>query len=158
MAGLNQYSHAAQESFDVSAIVTPGCLVQGGSAQGGRWGVLDFGRHSALSQAVVTTSLTPSESIRLQCTRGLSLSMSVNQGQHYNSGTRQLQNAEGGQVGYRLYSDSARSDELLPGQATSLMAPEDGTDLQLPLYGRLQLGPNVPPGTYTDQLVVTLSW
>lgn len=149
---------AAQESFEVSAIVTPGCLVQGGSAQGSRWGTLDFGTHSALSSAVVTTALTPSNTIRLQCTRGLSLSMSVGQGQHYIDGTRQLQSAEGASVGYRLYSTSALSDELLPGQAISLTAPADGADLQLPIHGRLQLSPEDPPGSYTDQLIVTLSW
>ncbi|WP_165814154.1 Csu type fimbrial protein [Kushneria phyllosphaerae] len=150
--------YAAQESFEVSATVTPGCLVQGGSAQGSRWGVLDFGTHSALSSAVVTTALTPSETIRLQCTRGLSLSMSVNQGQHYGGGARQLQSTGGAAVPYRLYSTSAMDNELLPGQAVSLTAPDDGVDVQLPIYGRLQLSPEDPPGSYTDQLIVTLSW
>lgn len=149
---------AAQENFEVSATVTPGCLVQGGSAQGSRWGVLDFGTHSALSSQVVTTSLIPSETIRLRCTRGLSLSMSVNQGQHYSNGTRQLQNASGAGVAYRLYGTSALNSELLPGQAIALAAPDDGADLQLPIHARLQLSPDDPPGSYTDQLIVTLTW
>lgn len=151
-------SFAAQESFEVSATVTPGCLVQGGSAQGSRWGTLDFGTHSALSRDVVTTALNPSETIRLQCTRGLSLSMSVNEGRHYANGIRQLQGTGGAAVAYRLYSTSALSNELLPGQAISLTAPADGADLRLPIYGRLQLSPDDSPGTYTDQLIVTLSW
>ncbi|GHC25719.1 polyketide synthase [Kushneria pakistanensis] len=149
---------AAQDNFEVSATVMPGCLVQGGSARGSRWGVLDFGTHSALSSPVVTTALLPSDTIRLQCTKGLTLSMSINQGQHYSDGLRQLQNAGGAAVPYRLYSTSALSNELLPGQAMSLAAPNDGTDLQLPIYGRLQLRPDDPPGRYTDQLIVTLSW
>lgn len=53
---------------------------------------------------------------------------------------------------------SALSNELLPGQAISLTAPADGADLRLPIYGRLQLSPDDSPGTYTDQLIVTLSW
>lgn len=149
---------AAQERFEVSAIVTPGCHVQGGSLQGSRWGVLDFGTHSALVGRMITAALTPSETIRLQCTRGLSLSMSVNEGRHYVEGIRQLQNANGTGVAYRLYSNSALSHELLPGQEVSLAAPENGNELQLPIYGRLQLSPDTSPGTYTDQLIVTLSW
>lgn len=148
-------------SFGVSAQVVSGCEINSVLATNGQSlgqiGTLDFGTHPALETGVVTTSLTPNAGLVLRCTPGVSLQMSSDGGTH-NDGVRNLQKTGGAQKQpYRLYRDLARTQEWLAGQAVPVSFTA-GADISLPIYAALALGGTLPPGTYTDTVVVTLNW
>ncbi len=150
-------------SFDVQAEIVSGCAADGVGMTGnaGLMGVLDFGTDSALSTAIRTTSLVGSQAVRLRCTPGVTLSMSIDGGQHEDGGVRHLQSGGGPaeRLEYRLYRDPGFAAEIGIGAPQSIlvsMGMED--DVPLPVFARLALPGDRPPGVYADTLLVTLSW
>ncbi|MHC8338908.1 Csu type fimbrial protein [Pseudomonas sp. HLT2-19-2] len=140
------------QTFQVSATITPGCLVVGG---GSNYGSLTFGTYSALSTSSVAVPLNGS--VTLQCTPGVTLNMSVDGGL-YNSSGRHLQlNSGSAQVAYQLFQDAALSQSLGISQSVSV-AYSNANNITLPIYGQVQLPGNQPGGTYSDVLQVQLSW
>lgn len=140
------------QSFQVSATITPGCLVVGGVSN---YGSLNFGSRPALATGTVQVALTAG--VQLQCTPGVTLNMSVDGGQ-YNSGGRHMQLTTGSnRVAYQLFRDAAFSLSLGIGQSVAV-AYSDANNIHLPIYGQVQLPGNQPGGTYSDVLQVQLSW
>ncbi|WP_085579683.1 MULTISPECIES: spore coat U domain-containing protein [unclassified Pseudomonas] len=140
------------QSFQVSATVTPGCLVVGGVSN---YGALNFGSSSALATGTVQVALTGG--VQLQCTPGVALNMTVDGGL-YSSGGRNLQlNSGSARVAYSLFRDAAYSQSLGIGQSVAVTY-SDANNISLPIYGRVQLPGNQPGGTYSDVLQVQLSW
>lgn len=140
------------QSFQVSATITPGCLVVGGVSN---YGSLNFGSRSALATGTVQVALTGG--VQLQCTPGVTLTMSVDGGQ-YNSGGRNMQLSTGSnRVAYQLFRDAAFSQSLGVGQSVAVTY-SDANNIRLPIYGQVQLPGNQPGGTYSDVLQVQLSW
>ncbi len=140
------------QSFQVSATITPGCLV---ASSGTNYGSLAFGSYSALATSTASVALT--SSVVLQCTPGVALSMTVNGGL-YNSGGRRMQlNSGTAKVAYQLFSDAALSQSIVAGQSVSV-AYSNANNITLPIYGRVQLPGNTPGGTYSDTLQVQLTW
>ena len=145
-------SAVTSQSFQVSATITPGCLIVGGGAN---YGALNYGSYSALATSTVTAALTGG--VTLQCTPGVALSMSVDGGLHNNSGRRMQLNSGTAQVAYQLFRDAAFSQSLGISQSVSV-AYSNANNITLPIYGRVQLPGNQPGGTYSDTLQVQLSW
>ncbi|MBT2374559.1 spore coat protein U domain-containing protein [Pseudomonas fluorescens] len=140
------------QTFQVSATITPGCLVVGG---GSNYGSLTFGTYSALSTSTVSVAL--SGGVTLQCTPGVTLNMSVDGGLHNSSGRHMQLNSGGALVAYQLFQDAALSQSLGVSQSVSV-AYSNANTITLPIYGRVQLPGNQPGGTYSDVLQVQLSW
>lgn len=140
------------QTFQVSATITPGCLVVGGGAN---YGSLGFGTYSALAGG--TASVALSGGVTLQCTPGVSLSMSVDGGLHNSGGRRMQLNSGSAQLAYQLFRDAAFSQSLGISQSVSVTY-SDANNITLPIYGRAQLPGNQPGGTYSDVLQVQLSW
>lgn len=140
------------QSFQVSATITPGCLVASG---GTNYGSLAFGSYSALATSTASVALT--SSVVLQCTPGVALSMTVDGGL-YNSGGRRMQlNSGTAKVAYQLFRDAAFSQSLGISQSVSVVY-SNANNITLPIYGRVQLPGNTPGGTYSDTLQVQLTW
>jgi spore coat protein U-like protein len=140
------------QSFQVSATITPGCLVVGGATN---YGNLGFGSYSALSTSTVSVAL--SSSVTLQCTPGVALTMTVDGGLYNSSGRRMQLNSGTAKVGYQLFRDAALSQSLGVSQSVSV-AYSNANNITLPIYGRVQLPGNTPGGTYSDTLQVQLTW
>ncbi|MFJ2712385.1 spore coat U domain-containing protein [Pseudomonas sp. NPDC087346] len=143
---------ATSQSFQVSATVTPGCLVVGGVSN---YGALNFGSRSALATGTVQVALTGG--VQLQCTPGVTLNMSVDGGQYNSSGRHMQLNSGSSRVAYALFRDAAYSQSLGIGQSVAV-AYSDANNISLPIYGQVQLPGNQPGGTYSDVLQVQLSW
>lgn len=145
---------ATTSTFQVSAQVVAGCLVVGAASQ---YGVLNYGTQSALSTGILSTALGGS-TVTFQCTPGVALSMSLDGGQNSASGTRNLRRSGASQVlAYQLYRDAAYSQALGIGQSVAV-SYSDAATIKLPVYGRTQLPGNLPAGTYTDVVQVTVTW
>ena len=145
---------ATTSTFQVSAQIVAGCLVVGGVTS---YGALNYGTQSALSTGILSTSLGGT-TVTFQCTPGVALSMSLDGGQNSASGTRNLKRGGGTQVlAYQLYQDAAYSQVLGIGQSVTV-SYTDATAIKLPVYGRTQLPGNLPAGTYTDVVQVTVTW
>ena len=145
-------SAVTSQSFQVSATVTPGCLVVGAGAN---YGALAFGSYSALATSTVTAALTAG--VTLQCTPGVALSMSVDGGLHNSSGRNLQLNSGSARVAYQLFRDAAFSQSLGVSQSVSVTY-SDANNISLPIYGRVVLPGNQPGGTYSDTLQVQLTW
>lgn len=145
---------ALTSTFQVSASVVAGCLVVGGTSN---YGTLDFGTYPALSTGNVTTALGGA-TVTLQCTPGVSLSMSVDAGQNSASGTRNLKRSSGASlVAYQLFRDAGFSQGLGINQNVPVTY-SDPAAIKLPVYARAQLTGNVPAGSYTDVVQVVLTF
>ena len=145
-------SAVTTQSFQVSATITPGCLVVGA---GTHYGALSYGSHSALASNSVTAAL--SGGVTLQCTPGVTLSMSVDGGLHSSTGRNMQLNSGSARVAYQLFRDAAFSQSLGVSQSVNV-SYSDASSISLPIYGRVQLPGNQPGGTYSDTLQVQLSW
>jgi len=149
--------------FDVSATITAGCLVDGlgGSGNAGRIGILDFGIDSTFSTATHTATTTGAQAIRLRCTPGANLTMSIDGGGHAAAGARNLQLGTnvGARMAYRLCRDAGCTQPIAIGTPYAIpVSAVNSEDVRLPIYGSLTLPGTRPPGTYTDTLTVTLTW
>ena len=145
---------ALTSTFQVSATVVAGCLVEGGASN---YGSLDFGSYSALSTSSVTTALGGT-TVTLQCTPGVNLSMSVDAGQNSASGTRNLKRSSGSSlVAYQLFRDAGFSQSLGINQCVPVSYSNPAI-IKLPVYARAQLTGNLPAGNYTDVVQVVLTF
>lgn len=119
--------------------------------------MLDFGTHPALSTETITASLAQTGGLVLRCTPGVTLTMSIDAGQH-GGATRAMQ-APGNTslLSYRLYRDAAFGQEVLVNQMVPVSF-SSGAPILLPIFGRLTLPGNLPSGTYGDTVLVTLNW
>ncbi len=145
-------SAVTSQSFQVSATITPGCLIVGSASN---YGTLTYGSYSALATGTVTAALTGG--VTLQCTPGVALSMSVDGGLHSGTGRNLQRNSGSARVAYQLFRDAAFSQSLGIGQSVSV-SYSDANTISLPIYGRVVLPGNQPGGTYSDTLQVQLSW
>ncbi|KRP67815.1 Csu type fimbrial protein [Pseudomonas orientalis] len=145
-------SAVTSQSLQVSATVTPGCLIMGG---GSNYGALTYGSFPALATGTVTAALTGG--VALQCTPGVALSMSVDGGLHSGTGRNLQLNSGSARVPYQLFRDASFSQSLGVNQSVSV-SYSDANTISLPIYGRVILPGNQPGGTYSDTLQVQLSW
>lgn len=94
--------------------------------------------------------------LTIQCSPGTSPTLTVGSGQNDNAGTRRMASGAS-RINYRLYTDSARSQEVTIGQQLSL-GTMGATAVTLPLYARATNASVLPAGLYTDTVQVTLAW
>lgn len=154
---------ATTDDFEVSATIAAGCAVDGvgTSGQAGTMGELDFGTDTTLSTATHTADLTASQTIVLRCTPGVALRMELGGGQHAAAGVRNMQFGPSttNRLQYRLYSDVGMTSEIGVDQQRSIVVTTSNMNsVKLPVFGRLTLPGGRQAGTYTDTLLVTLTW
>ncbi|MFD0847942.1 Csu type fimbrial protein [Sphingosinicella xenopeptidilytica] len=154
---------ATGASFQVSATIEPGCLVDGLGTSGnaGVIGTLDFGTDSALSTATHTASVATTQAITLRCTPGVALAMSIDGGDHAAGSTRHLQRGANPaeQIAYSVCGDAACTAPIAIGGSVGItVTAANMNDIRLPVFGRLTLPGGLPAGTYSDVLTVTLTW
>ncbi|SCW89149.1 Spore coat protein U (SCPU) domain-containing protein [Sphingobium faniae] len=150
-------------SFEVSATIVAGCAADGVGTSGdaGLIGTLDFGNDTTLSTASHSAALTGNQMITLRCTPGVALSMRLGGGQHASGGNRNMQlgPSTADRLPYRLYANAGMTDEITIDQDRSiLVTAANMNDVQLHVYGQVSLPGGSAAGTYTDTLLVTLTW
>jgi spore coat protein U-like protein len=115
---------------------------------------IDFGTYSAGQQAALDAQGAISYS---NCGAG-TLNISLDGGAAGNVANRAMSNDNSDSLSYQLYRNSARNQVWGSGadaQQVVLLVPDSGS---VPVYGRIPGGQNVPSGTYTDTVNVTLTF
>lgn len=148
------YANTITGNLNVKLTIAPGCQVSGGATSGVDFGTLDFGTWSLLNQNIDAQQDIGSQ-VSLACSTGEPYTIELDNGQNFSS-TRQMANG-GNYVGYELYQDSNRSQRWGTG-VEALAATGDGTVQSHIVYGRVPVQTVQPAGTYTDMVVVTVSW
>lgn len=135
----------------VSASVPKTCLIISASN-------LDFGLLTSLDSPHDSTS-----SIQLQCPMYTSFQVSLSNGQHALGSQRRMSNGGGHHVLYDLYKDSARTRRW--GQTlnndtyiASYQETLTGSVTTLTVYGRIPIQSPAWVGTYSDTVLITLTY
>jgi spore coat protein U-like protein len=115
---------------------------------------IDFGTYSAGQQAALDAQGTIAYN---NCAAG-TLTLALDGGTAGNVANRAMANGDGGSLNYQLYRNSSRSQVWGTGSdalQVVLLEPDSGN---VPVYGRIPGSQNVPGGSYTDTVNVTLTF
>ncbi|WP_162300861.1 spore coat U domain-containing protein [Alkalilacustris brevis] len=140
-------NRTATFSFDVLAEVEDNCLVSATN--------LDFG-----SVGVLTSPIDAASEVSVTCTAHTDYHVGLDHG-FYGTGPldRFMRSGAGSSVRYGLYQDAARS---LPWGTLAEGAARPGTGSgstqNFPVYGRVPPQNTPPAGTYSDTIVVTVTY
>lgn len=154
---------SAAQTMAVSADVVMGCaLLTSHATSGIDFGALAFGTHPAVKSGAVTASVvaTGGGAMQVECTRGMTLQVTVGAGQHASGTQRRLALSGNASyvVPYSLFTTAAQTTPLPANTSVGVTVPSDGL-VTLPIYGSATLpGSGLMPGVYGDTVVVTLSW
>lgn len=139
--GSNQFP------FTVSAIVPAKCSVSNAT--------LDFG-----ARPVLSSNVDASTNLSVSCSRSLPYSVALNGGlTGATDPTQRAMSKVSERVYYGLYRDAARSQAW--GSTTNVntySGTGTGVAQSVPVYGRVPPQTTPSPGTYTDTVVVTLTY
>jgi spore coat protein U-like protein len=134
-------------SASATATVPENCLVSASD--------IDFGSNGSLVQAIVANG-----NIFVRCTFSTGFQVGLDSGQNSPSaGIRAMKNASGELITYELFQDSAHSIVWgnVPGSNT-LGGSGTGVTLTLPVYGRVPAQVTPPASSYSDIIVVTVTY
>lgn len=139
--------------------VVNGCLLNNTTANGLSLGTLNFGSIYATSAATDANTSVGSGSIQLRCTPGTTAKITLGAGL-YGSGVnnRKMRITAGATtLNYQLYTSAARTTvwDDVTGVSVSL---SDDTTRTFSVYGRVPVQATPLSGSYSDQVLVTLSY
>ena len=97
----------------------------------------------------------------MTCTEDLASTLPLDGGQSGDAALRYMKNAGGTQqIAYRLYSDAARNNEILPGGTIPIVGT--GNPQAIPVFARIRpedQSVNAPTAdVYDDIVTATLAW
>jgi spore coat protein U-like protein len=122
-----------------------------------------FGAYDPVS-ANASAALNGTGTVNVTCTNGASTTITLGQGLNADTGStdaapvRRLSDGSSHFLGYALYSDSGRSTAWGNTSPTGLANTGTGSQAALTVYGAVAAGQNVPPGSYSDTVVATVTF
>lgn len=137
------------DSFDVTATVLASCDVTAGD--------LAFGDYDPVAAANLDAETT----LSVTCTNGTAyhVGMSLGSGSGATMAQRRMTESGGSQtLNYVLYQDTQRSVLWGNTGADRQAGTGDGTPDTIHVYGRVPMQQAAPVGSYSDTIVVTVSW
>lgn len=151
-------------NLNVQIVIGNGCSVGNGTTTGNvnTFGTVDFGTQASPIVNYVDAQSTGAagSTINLTCSTGTPYTVALDGGQHATGTTRQMATGTNN-VTYGLYQDAARNTAWGNGTTfgTTLAGTGTGAAQTLTVYGRVPpQATAVPSGTYTDIVLVTVTW
>jgi spore coat protein U-like protein len=135
----------SSDTFNIPVQVTVGASCNLGTIQ-----KIDFGASGDLKKTIDAQG-----AVAVTCTTSAPYTLSFGAGQNASGGVRQMK-AGSNVVGYRLYRDAARTQEIAVNGTMS--GTGTGSLQTVPVYGRVPAGAQPRVGNYGDFVVVTLSF
>lgn len=150
---------AGSTGFTVQATVVPGCEIVGQAtpSTGARFGLLNFGMHPSLVAGDYSaTAVLAGSPVKLHCTSGAAVTMSIDAGLHAVGGQRRMRSGTH-YLPYSLSTQANGSTLIQPGTPMPVNASAGPT--LLPIHGHVSV-PNggQHAGHYTDTLQILISW
>ena len=147
-AAANAFAGTATATFQVTASVLDFCTVTADD--------LAFGSYNT----IVSSTLNVSSQVHVACTILTAYNVGMNPGTTSGATVSARKMANGSnQLSYSLYRDSSRT--LNWGQTVgtdTLAGVGTGAVVNIPVYGSVPSGQNVPSGSYSDTITVTVSY
>ena len=148
------FAGTATGTLTVSATVSSSCAVSSGG------GTLSFGAYDPVN-ANANTALTQSGTFQVQCTNGTTATILLGQGSNPSSGSTDalpLRNMTNGNstLQYQLYTTAGRT--VVWDNAIGVSQLATGMAQTITVYGSVLAGQNVPPGNYTDVVVISVNY
>lgn len=134
-----------QPSFNVAANVDRTCTVSATT--------INFG-----NRGVLTTNVDATGTLSVSCTTNLPYSVSLNGGLSNATPTQRRMTLGANAVVYGLYTNTARTTPWGNTTGQIVTGTGTGTAQSLTVYGRVAPQTTPPPGTYSDTVVVTVSY
>lgn len=163
---LQPASAAGTLSGQIGVQVTlgSGCSVSNvRDGENNRWGNINFGNYGDLANSIDASIVGSGggNALTVTCTQDLDSTLTLDGGQSGDADLRYMKNAGGTQqIAYRLYSDTARSNEILPGGTIAIVGT--GSPQAIPVFARIRpedQSVNAPTaGEYNDIVTATLTW
>jgi spore coat protein U-like protein len=147
----------ATQNLNVQATVDANCTITTTA--------VDFGSYDPIVTNLTTDLQAPAGGkVTLLCTNGASATVTLGQGGNADTGStaanpeRRLKHGTADFLTYTLYSDSGFTTEWGDTAPTGVVSPGTGATANLPVYGIVDQGQNVPVGTYTDVVLATVTF
>jgi spore coat protein U-like protein len=154
---------AVSGNLTVQMVVGSGCSVGNATAADGvnNFGTIDFGSQASpvINYIDAQSAGSAGGNIQLICSDGTPYTVTLDGGQHASGTTRQMSNGTDN-VAYALYQDAARSTPWGDGTTfgSAFTGTGTGAAADMNVYGRVPPQAAVSAGTYTDTVLVTVSW
>lgn len=150
-----QAAGTTSSSFQVTATVVSSCVINS-------VGALGFGNYDPNS----VTALTGTSTININCTKNAPYTIALDYGIHGGSAAnRIMQDAATDSLNYNLYVDSGYANvwnsTCTAGNncdSGTGMGPGAGNQQTYTVYGQVPAGQNVPVGSYSDTITVTVNF
>ena len=138
---------AATGNLAISANVVSACTVGAGT--------LDFGAYAPLAGG----DLDVQGAVKYTCTKNTVItSIALGPGANASGTTRRMKDAGTNYLTYELYSDSTRTTVWSAVNTVGPITVPNKNEQTQNVYGRITAGQDVPSGTYTDTVLVTLNF
>ncbi|AZC17214.1 hypothetical protein C4K40_1812 [Pseudomonas sp. CMR5c] len=158
------HAGSKQLTLTVAAAITPGCRLGSGQADVSTYGVLDLGTVANLEQAILASSSVGAGTIVVNCTPGTDYRISLNDGLWSDSaggaGRRLKSSTSSGNafLPYYLFQDAGYSKIWADGTFAKSGLAKGGPE-EFPVYILVEAASiAIPPGVYTDTVLVTVSY
>jgi spore coat protein U-like protein len=151
--GASLPAYAGTSTSDLSATEPANCTISTAA-----FGAYDTASANGLSVLDGTGTIT------VACTNGSSAMVTLGQGANADTGStdaaplRRLKDSATNYMSYSLYSDPARTTAWGNTAGTGVAHTGDGTATDLTVYARLAAGENKPATSYSDTVVVTVTF
>ncbi len=159
-AATPAFADSSTGTIAVALNVTNACVVNGAaspSANLGSLGSIQFPDQPGIFGNVDGQLVGSLGTLQVQCSPNVSPVLTIGSGANDNAGKRRMA-SNGNTVAYRLFSDSARTNEISIGQQLSLGTMSTAA-VAVPIYARVtSAGQILAAGSYTDTVQVTLTW
>lgn len=160
LAGIGVQAQAGTDSatFQVTATVIDSCKVVSASDIG-------FGNYDPAA-ANNATPADASGTVQVRCTKNTAAAVTLDQGTNAAAGStcaapsRQMADAGTDRLGYQIYKDAARTQVWGCDTTNDAAFTSAGiaSPVSLTTYGRIPAGQDVPAGSYTDTVSVTVTF
>jgi spore coat protein U-like protein len=132
-------------TFTVSANVETNCELAAAD--------IDFGSHGALAGAVSATG-----QLGVRCTPDAGFAIALGNGNTGTGPTAREMTLGPNAITYGLYSDAGHTQPWGESGGTTIAGTGSGLEQLFTIYGRVPPQPTPPPGTYSDTIVVTVTY
>ncbi len=136
----------ATSTMTFSYSIIPSCIISTSP--------LNFGSYTF---ANISADLESSITISANCDVGANYSLLFSNGNNYQSPNNRLTDGAGHFVDYSLYKDSARTQNIVGNNSTTINSVGTGDAQNFTIYGSVMKGQNMPAGTYADTITVTFA-